>query len=849
MADSLCRVWAAVLLVAAGAVAGGREEAAVWTIYVTNDNCPDYTWGFTEEQTRQAFADVVRGHLDEMKRTDGEAPENRDRYNMAVTQEALCFVEHYPDRKDELIRRIKEGRAYVSPYLCNSLWAFQSVESAIRTFYPARRLEREWGIRFDVAEHIEEPSLPWGHATLLAGCGIRWLHNPYYGYDSTFRQLQCPPAFIHEGPDGSQVRVIMDPWACNSASYMQGQRLLRHPRGAARGWADHYAKLGDAWPLRTCLASGTHGDISPGSGGQARGFAQKIIAYNRARGDGPKLVNATVPMFCKAVDEAQAKTPFLKTLRGSFGHAWDVWPVCLAKYAADMREGGRRFLAAEALIAVASRTKPEIVEATRRDRERAEWCWAMLSDHAWNGTGDTNKRHNADLRRAWSQELNALGRKLRHQAWQALGLDGDGRRIVTAFDPLGTWRGRLLRVPLADGETLAWPCPGKPVAQTVEEDGQRVVYTGAPARDGFGLGQMELWLDTPGLGVPPPPEVSATATELVSPRYRLAVDPKTGGIANLTHGPQQREIVAPGSNRAICQTIYHDGTEHVLADVETEVVAAGYLLARLRISGRCAGSSVTSFVTLYADVDRIDFDVRIRKPVTRKQERLCHVFPVVPKGAIVRVETTGAVIRPYPQPKGDLLPGADTRRFAVQGFVDASLPNGPGVTIVPLDAFVLRRDLGEIVFEALGNDQNYREVVQDQHGETEFRCRYSLWVHEGPYDQAEAFRRSREVLFPLMVARGRMPKSALGGSGITVDPARAIATCLKPADEGAEKGVILRVWETAGRSEPLEIGVGNYGRAVRTDLLERDLGALGVRGGKVSLPVRGHGFAAVRLLP
>jgi len=222
-----------VLLISALACA---EEPALWTIYVANDNCPDYTWGLTETQTRKAFADVVRGHLDEMTRTDAQPHANRSRYNMAVTQEALCFVEHYPNRKDELIRRIREGRAYVSPYLCNSLWGFQSVESALRTFYPARRLEREWGIAIDVAEHIEEPSLPWGVATLLAGCGIRWLSNPYYAYDSTFRGLKNPPLFIHEGPDGGRVRVIMDPWACNNHSYMQGKRLLK---GDGRSWGHH----------------------------------------------------------------------------------------------------------------------------------------------------------------------------------------------------------------------------------------------------------------------------------------------------------------------------------------------------------------------------------------------------------------------------------------------------------------------------------------------------------------------------------------------------------------------------------------------------------------------------------
>ncbi len=107
------------------ALARGQEKSE-WTIYVANDNCPDYTWGFTEEQTRQAFADIVRAHLDEMARTDGEAWENRSRYNMAVTQEALCFVERYPERRDELIRRVREGRLFISPFLCNTLWGFSS---------------------------------------------------------------------------------------------------------------------------------------------------------------------------------------------------------------------------------------------------------------------------------------------------------------------------------------------------------------------------------------------------------------------------------------------------------------------------------------------------------------------------------------------------------------------------------------------------------------------------------------------------------------------------------------------------------------------------------------------------
>jgi hypothetical protein len=611
------------------------------------------------------------------------------------------------------------------------------------------------------------------------------------------------------------------------------------------------------YPLKAILASGTHGDISPGSGGQARGFADAIKNYNASPGPHPKLVNAALSQFCAAVDEAQAKKPFLQTLRGDFGHSWDVWPVSLAKYAADLREGERQFLAAEAmLVAAAHRHDYKVMEASRADRERAEWCLAMLSDHAWNGTDERNKRHNADVRRKWSETLLALSRKLAEQAWTAMRSGGDSRR-VSVFNPLSFPRVDLVRLEEAED-----PLPYNP--QIVEEAGKRVVYSMSGQVPGLDFGSPRIRPE-PGQA---PGGLRATPTELECPFYHVKVDAKTGGIASLVHKATGTELAAGSKSRTLCQTVYFDGQEHALTDVTSEVAAQGHVLARLRIAGTAAGIRVATHVTVYAELDRVDFDVRIQKPVSTKQERLCQVFPILRDGAVLRIETTGAVIRPKPQPEGDLLPGADPRRFAVQGFIDASLPNGPGVTIAPLDAFLLRTDLDPVTFEALGNDQNYREVTQDQNGVTEFRFRYSLRAHAGGYNSAEAFAWSRSVATPLLVGRG----AQLGIRGIyyaiEVDPARAMATCLKPADGPAlaatppwplqirgldtrsiPGGVILRLWETAGRDGPFTIGLRGYARAFRTDLLERNLEELKVVDRKVTLDLRAHGFAAVRLLP
>jgi hypothetical protein len=843
MAIALAATGLCLCVMFAGRARGEVQDFSQWTVYVTNDNCPDYTWGYTEGQTRKSFADIVRGHLDEMRRTDNEDSANRDRYNMAVTQEALCFVEHYPEREEELVRRIKEGRVYVSPYLCNSLWGLQSVEGAIRTFYPARRLEKKWGISIDVAEHIELPSLPWGVAPILAGCGIRWLSNPYYGYDSTFGGLKNPPLFILEGPDTSKVRVVMDRWACGKSSYMQGARILGNPQPLTDEWMPHYVGLGKAYPLKAVLASGTHGDINPGSGGQARRFSEAIMEYNSRPGTHPRLVNATLSQFCEAVDKAEAERPFLQTIRGSFGHSWDLWPVCLAKYAADMREGQRRFLSAEALLAVAARNNRGIQESTAEERQRAEWCWAMLSDHAWNGTSEQNKRHNAELRRRWSEELNRHAASLLGRGWAAAGLKRNSKS-VSVFNSLSVPRRGLvcierpqdIRGLAANRETLA--------CQPVAAEGRDFLCFVSPEIEGFGLIQLRLKAENENKQS----VLQAGPTTLESPYYRLRVDAGTGGISSLVHMATGVELVAAG-RQTLCQTTYFNGEEHAMKDVKTEVVACGPVLARLKVSGTIDGIEVRNFVTVYAKLDRVDFDVRIHKPVTTEQQRLCQVFPVLQPGSVLRVETTGAVIRPRPQPEGDLLAGADTRRFAVQGFVDASVPNGVGVTIAPLDSFCLRLDLGGICFEAIGNDQNYREVLKDQNGVKDFRFRYALRAHGGGFSNAEALAWSTSAARPLTAELGSAPIGLGTRPVIKLDPSRAIATCLKPADGGTPGSSILRIRETAGRSEPLKVRLTGYDRAIQTDLLERDEVELKIAGGEVTMHPNAYGFCALRLLP
>jgi hypothetical protein len=825
------------LALGAGLCGCGRgQRDSDWKIYIAGDACSDYTWGFDESQTRRNFAELVRAHLDEMTRTDRDEPDSRARYNMSVIQEALCFLEAYPERRAELARRVKEGRIFASPFLNNSLWGFQSTESAIRTLYPARRLEREWGIRMRAASHIELPSLPWGMASILAGCGVEWLLIHFLNYDTTFSKLAVPPVFRLEGPDGRSIGVILDQWACIQAGYRQGDWLLKEPARVAAEFLPHYRALGETYPLTAVLAGGTHGDTTGKSAARAAHYSQAISGYNRQPGEHPRLVNATLTQFVAEVEKQEREDPFLVTVRGCFGHSWELWPVSLAAYAAALREGERRYLAAEALLSVVSLRAPEAVTSTRQVRERAEWCWTMLADHAWNGPDEANKRVNAGLRKSWSSELNQSAAALEMKAWDAAGLQRTPASLVL-FNPLSFARRELIRVESTGLE------PDDVASQKVVENGRQVVYFVPRAVKGFGFETLTLAHKAK----PAAFRLWAAGHEMEGPFYRIRLNAQTGAVESILWRPEKVELVtgAPG-----VRTTYFEGSEHSVSAAKIEVVTAGPVLARMRVAGALAGKVHTeTFITLYADLDRLDFEFRVRKPAATGVERLCHIFPVAPDGAVLRAETTGAVMRPSAQPAGHLLPGADTRRLAVQGFVDLSQPQGHGVSIAPLDAFALLLDYPELCFEVLGNDQNHKEVLHDQDGVTEFRFRYALRGHQGAYDGRETTAWSRSVAYPMLTALGAWTGVPPTGPNLEAGSPKVLATCLKPADDLDAGGLILRLWETSGRTVNLRLPMVGFRRATRTDLLERDIAELPAAEGAVSLKLPAYGFAAVRLIP
>jgi hypothetical protein len=330
-------------------------------------------------------------------------------------------------------------------------------------------------------------------------------------------------------------------------------------------------------------------------------------------------------------------------------------------------------------------------------------------------------------------------------------------------------------------------------------------------------------------------------TAIESPYFRVSADATHGRQPEIFHRVSNQPLT---DEHGFLQLLYRAGQDARPQFISSRVTADGPVLSTLEIDGRLPHTEFTLALTLYQQVDRLDVTVNLKKQPVAEQEALFLSFGK--QADDLRVETCGAVVRPYPQPLGDLLPGADPTRMVVQGFAVAKIANGLNLLVTPLDAFCLRPDVAPLAFELVGNDQNYNEVARDQNGETEFIFRFSLYVSEKPFDNVKAFAFSRRVMMPLLAVQGA-PTAKLLKPVVTIDPTRAIATALKPADPQFGDGLILRLWETDGSSELVVLGVPAGAKVISCDLLEQDQQALVVKNKKVLVPVRAHGFAGVRL--
>ncbi len=837
-----------------------------WTVYVLSDDCTDYTWVYGSEQEMRADdAELTEAELRAAEETRDYSDENRNRYNMAVGRQVEFYLERFPQHRERLFDHIRRGNVTLNPFFNMSLTGDMSLEELIRQFYPVRAWALEEGLDIRCANHQETPAITWAMATILAQSGIPYLVKGNLPYECPWAaRYQEPPIFLWEGPDGSRVL-----YRRRNTDYVEASFLLRDLR--ATNTALHtqtipaYEELGERYPFSAIGLVGCYGDLSAHTRELVAKKVAGIVAYNMQGWEYPRLVNASHRQFWEDIQaQIDARDITVPVYRGDYGIGWEAWPASLARDFAGWRRAQERAGTADRLAAILSRLDPCWYES-HRERLREGWMNLIyLADHAWNGANGPNIELNARLRRRWQLAANEAFDHVIADGLAALGKrvpTGSGQEVLV-FNGLGWPRTGLVRAPgIQPGARIVDVATGQAMpTQAAEEQGQPVLWF--EARDVPSIGYRTFSIEPASEPAIPASPFLVGPNRLEGPFYALEVSPVTGGIVSLYDKVRGRELVDPRSPYHLNQCLYlSEGVEHTPRTADVTAGPCGPLFARLAVRAALKNTRLTTTITLYANLDRVDITNELDKVPTAEKQELDFVFPFQVPQRQYRLEAPGSII----DPERDLLPGAGHAAYPVRHFVDVFNAEF-GVTLSQADSGIVElghRTTAEdplgpdptnstVLAMALDNIMDWNEANRNQGGQSHFVFRYSLRGHGPGFDPVAAVRFGWEDNNPLEAIQlpagqaGELPAAA--HSFLQVAPDSAILTTFKVAEE---EGLIARVWECAGTAREATLTVSGLGAvqgACQTDLLERDSHALAVQDSRVTVPVRRRGLATVRLM-
>jgi alpha-mannosidase len=813
--------------------------AKKWTIFIVPHEHLDI--GFTDYAAKVAelHSQALDGVIDLMK----EVPDFR------WTLDGYWVLDQYlqgrsPERVNELLRLIKDGKITVPPQFANQHTGVASLEGLARSLYDSHLFAKQRDLPLGAAHITDVPSYSWSYASILHDAGVKYFaagSNSWRAPGMLQGRWNEKSPFYWEGPDGG--RVLM--WY--SRAYLQLATLFGTPPrlAAVRDSLPVFlqAYSGTNYKANATIIFGTQLENTVLSKEQAylRGEWQKQYAWPRleysnfaeAMGEIEKQFGSNIPVY-----------------RGDFGPYWEDGFGSDSKHTAVHRQNQQRIVSAEKMAAIPALLNPDF----RPDHRLLAQAWnnmLLFDEHTWTYVGATTQPENEQtktqlaLKGARTTEAEREITESLQRSWaqfESFLAPKDPSLVV--FNPLNWMRSGEVSYDLQDGLGLFDTSTGKVVPYETVRTGKSTPlpgFGGGYRRVRFtadnvpGMGYKLFALRSVDTGKPGDPERKLDGTVFENPYYRITLDPSSGAVSGIWDKELNRELVDAASAFRFGAYLYVTGADDMpnnslyrygitLKPPVLSIAAASH--------GRLLGATQAPFatiitmesrapntptirleITLYNRRKQIDFAYHVSKEMTIKKEAVYIAFPFAANNPEFGYDTQNGWVNPA----RDELPGGSHEWYAVQhwaavhdaGFMAAVIPHD-----APLINFgdVVRgnwptdfRPKSATMFSWVMNNYWGTNFAPQQGGE--FAFRYSL-LSGRALDPAELTRLGNEAMTPLEVDQvgaallpGKLPSDQ--ASLLEVDnPSIAVATW-KLAEDG--QGSILRLQETGGQPQSVKI--------------------------------------------
>ncbi len=815
----------------AAALTASSAAHAQQRVYLGNDDHTDYFWTGTDVTYRAAFLAMLDYYLDQIDRTATNPSDFRGRF----TCDNNLWVWEYernrsPAQFARLVSRLRDGSITMSMQSLVPLYGAMPTEAVLRDLYYAGRLERRYGLDFSVVQAMENMTLPGGVASLWAGAGARYSWRGVCGCATrTLGGARQREIYNFVGPDG---RGVVMKWnTSNGNESLGGYAEARHPDDAVT-YMTSDPGFRARWPYDVMGAFGYgHDDL------QTMTDAMITTAMARSTPTRRVIVSNETDFF---EDFTRSYGATIPTFTGSHGNEWDLLTASLADVSARMRRAVERLRAAEAIATVVSLRDPSLLAGRADARDLAFMRMGMYFDHDWTADTPMGRAPREGFQRDSAARVEAYVSALHDDALARLATmisapSSSAERYVV-FNPLGWTRTDAVDLP----STTAGPLHVVDLASGVEVPSQVVSVGGVSrvrvlARDvpGVGYGVFEV---RAGAGNAFPQAASVSGSTLDSGRYRVTVGADGSITSLLDHRASDRDLVRAGAalNRL---------TGSSSGAVTTE--SSGAVSATLRVT---AGGSPahTTRVTVYSGVDRVDVENRITQNFGATSG---YQFDLRATSYAIRHEEVGMIARVDRASAGGSYADRNARTdyLTLNHFVDVS-EAAWGVTLSNGDSQFMRvgastPDTLDVsrpsIFAVAGMQVDGPDLgFVNQGGDRDFLNRYALIAH-GAYDPAAAMRASLEHQNPLVAA----PLAPSSGASLplrfgllSVDSPDVIPWAVKPAEEGIDRGVIVRLWNLSDSARTFRLTTpgSTLRSAQRATHIETDTGAATVSAGALT---------------
>jgi alpha-mannosidase len=264
------------------------------------------------------------------------------------------------------------------------------------------------------------------------------------------------------------------------------------------------------------------------------------------------------------------------------------------------------------------------------------------------------------------------------------------------------------------------------------------------------------------------------------------------------------------------------------------VVAAGPLVAVLRVTRRLNNSTMSQEIALRRGSRRVDFRTQVDWQEKRKLLKVCFPVNIHADHAVHEIQF-GHVCRPNHESRP-----FDADRFEVaQQKWTALMESARGVAVLNDCKYGVNVAGGSINLTLLRSPQAPDKTAD--RGRQEFA--YALYAWNGPFAQSDLLREAYALNVPLQALPGDAGERSL----FSLDAANVVIESVKFAEDGAGD-CIVRLYEAAGTATRCQLAFGLPVKRCRaTDMLERGGKALPVKGGSVALALRAFEIKTLRV--